>query len=187
MISFTHTGTLAARTVAVAVAVAVASGAADAGERAAGAAQAGGASGSGELVQATPPPFSPGIFPCSQCHDGGGDPSPRTLAFHEEIQARLTHGSPRHWCFHCHDLADRDKVHLSSGALLPFTQSYLLCAQCHYDKYRDWQLGIHGKRIGRWDGAKTYLLCVNCHDPHAPRIEAIAPMPRPARPMETRR
>lgn len=183
MISFTHTGTLAARTLGVAVAVAVSSAAAHAGGGAAGAAPAGG----GELIQATPPPFSPDIFPCSQCHDGGGDPSPRKLAFHEEIQARLTHGSPRHWCFHCHDLADRDKVHLSSGALLPFTQSYLLCAQCHYDKYRDWQLGIHGKRIGRWDGAKTYLLCVNCHDPHAPRIEALEPMPRPARPAETRR
>jgi hypothetical protein len=65
-------------------------------------------------------------------------------------------------------------------------------------------VGVHGKRIGRWDGEKTYLLCVSCHNPHTPRfkgvkevtvdgkttiaptLEMIRPEPRPRRPEEMR-
>ncbi len=138
-----------------------------------------------EVVEAAPPPFSEGIFPCSQCHEGAGDDTRRQLAFHEEIQARLAHGP--NWCLGCHDLAQRDVIHLSNGERIPFTESYRLCGQCHYDKYRDWRLGIHGKRVGRWDGAKTTLLCVSCHDPHAPRFASLKPEPRPPTAKETRR
>jgi hypothetical protein len=139
-----------------------------------------------ELIEAAPPPFSEGIFPCSQCHEGAADPTRRTLGEHEAIQEKLAHQGTRRWCLDCHDLANRDMLHLSGGELVPFTRSYALCAQCHYGKYRDWRLGIHGKRVGRWDGAKTYLLCVSCHDPHSPAIEPVRPERRPARPEETR-
>jgi hypothetical protein len=88
---------------------------------------------------------------------------------------------------------------------VPFTESYRLCGQCHGDKFRDWRGGIHGKRVGMWDGAKTYFLCVNCHNPHSPRfkgvkeivvdgkstvtptLQMIKPEPRPKRPEELRR
>ncbi len=95
-----------------------------------------------EPVQAAPPPFSEGIFPCSGCHDGRADGARRPLAYHEEIQARLSHGP--NWCLGCHDLERRDVIHLSNGERIPFGESYRLCGQCHYDKYRDWRLGIHG-------------------------------------------
>ncbi len=136
-------------------------------------------------IQAAPPPFSEGIFPCSQCHDSGGNATRRLLGFHEEIQGKLAHG--RNWCLDCHDLSRRDVIHLSSGEQVPFTESYRLCGQCHYDKYRDWDLGIHGKRVGLWDGAKTAFLCVNCHDPHSPRFRPLRPEPRLPSPKETRR
>ncbi|HSN90189.1 MAG TPA: hypothetical protein VLS93_03080 [Anaeromyxobacteraceae bacterium] len=140
-----------------------------------------------DLIQAAPPPFSDGIFPCSECHTGEGDRSRRTLGFHEEIQERfLRHTPSGRWCLDCHDFENRDVLHLSGGERISFTQSYALCAQCHSHKYRDWRLGIHGKRVGSWDGQKTYLLCVNCHDPHSPRIKPIRPERRPRRPMETR-
>lgn len=139
-----------------------------------------------DLVEAAPPPFSPGIFPCSDCHDGAVDRTRRPLGFHEEIQERFEHNRSRRWCLDCHDAEQRDTLHLSSGERIPFTESYALCGQCHYDKYRDWRLGIHGKRVGHWDGQKTYLLCVNCHDPHSPRIKPIRPERRPRRPMESR-
>ncbi|HET7824222.1 MAG TPA: hypothetical protein VFK90_02770, partial [Anaeromyxobacter sp.] len=60
-------------------------------------------------------------------------------------------------------------------------------------------------RVGQWDGAKTYFLCVNCHNPHSPRfkgvkeividgkstvtptLQKIKPEPRPKRPEEMRR
>ena len=83
------------------------------------------------------------------------------------------HDADHRWCLDCHDNAKRDVLHLSSGDPVPFTESYRLCGQCHGDKYRDWRAGVHGKRIGHWDGEKTYFLCVNCHNPHAPRFKGV--------------
>ena len=137
-----------------------------------------------EDIRAQPPPFTEGIFPCSQCHDKAGDPAPRQLAFHDEIQAELHHGPPTRWCLDCHSNAKRDFVHLIGGKLVPFTESYELCGQCHGDKYRDWKVGVHGKRVGMWNGQKTYYLCVNCHNPHNPRFKALKPEPPPIPPQE---
>jgi hypothetical protein len=156
------------------------------------------------LVQARPPPFSEGIFPCMQCHTDQKDPKRRELGFHDEQQSVFDHDAEHRWCLDCHDLQNRDFLRLASGELVPFTESYRLCGQCHGDKYRDWRVGVHGKRVGAWDGAKTYLLCVSCHNPHSPRfkgvkeitvdgkltvaptLEKLRPEPRPRRPEEMR-
>ena len=58
---------------------------------------------------------------------------------------------------------------------MPFEESYRLCGQCHGEKYRDWRAGVHGRRVGQWNGAKRYLLCVHCHSPHQPRFKPMAP------------
>ena len=137
------------------------------------------------LVEASPPPFSDGIFPCSSCHDGKSmkpDPKRRELAFHDEQQSVFDHDSEHRWCVDCHDLQNRDVLRLASGATLPFTESYRLCGQCHGEKYRDWRAGVHGRRTGSWNGAKQYLLCANCHNPHQPHFKALAPKPAPQRP-----
>ena len=138
-------------------------------------------------LQAQPPPFSDGIFPCSSCHSGPGDKTRRQLGFHDDIQAAFEHDAEHRWCLDCHDNANRDQLHLSNGDPVPFTESYRLCGQCHGDKYRDWRWGVHGKRIGNWDGQKTYFLCVNCHNPHSPKFKPLKPMPKPVRPEEYRR
>lgn len=138
-------------------------------------------------IQAQPPPFSEGIFPCSQCHDHPGNPKRRELGFHDDIQGMFRHDSKNRWCLDCHDSQDRDVLRLASGAHVPFTESYRLCGQCHGDKYRDWRAGVHGKRVGMWNGQKTYYLCVNCHNPHSPRFRPLKPEPRPARPEEMKR
>ena len=138
-------------------------------------------------IQAQPPPFSEGIFPCTGCHAGPGDKTRRTLGFHDEIQGVFDHDSDHRWCLDCHDNANRDVLHLSNGDPVPFTESYRLCGQCHGDKYRDWRWGVHGKRVGQWDGQKTYFLCVNCHNPHSPRFKPLKPLPPPVRPEEMRR
>ncbi|MCX6548617.1 MAG: hypothetical protein NTW40_11345, partial [Acidobacteria bacterium] len=76
----------------------------------------------------------------------------------------------------------RDNLHLANGKLVSFNTSYQLCGQCHGDKLRDWRVGIHGKRTGMWNGAKQYLLCVHCHNPHSTHFKPLKPMPPPARP-----
>jgi hypothetical protein len=157
-----------------------------------------------QLFEARPPPFSDGIFPCMQCHKDQKDPKRRELGFHDEQQSVFDHDSEHRWCLDCHDLQNRDVLRLASGAPVPFTESYRLCGQCHGDKFRDWRAGVHGKRVGMWDGAKTYLLCVSCHNPHSPRfkgvkeivvdgkvtvaptLEMLKPEPRPRKPDEMR-
>lgn len=138
-----------------------------------------------ERVEVPPPPFSPGIFPCSMCHDMmPANPVRRDLtAFHTEIV--LQHDEDNRWCLDCHDAANRDQLHLASGALVPFEESYRLCGQCHGEKYRDWRAGVHGRRSGSWNGHKTYLLCAHCHNPHQPRFQPLEPEPAPIPPSET--
>lgn len=128
------------------------------------------------------PPFSEGIFPCSNCHAGmETNPDRRVLeAMHGDIVLR--HDEEHRWCLDCHDANDRDQLRLASGSLVPFTESYRLCGQCHGTQFRDWRTGIHGKRVGYWNGAKRYLLCVHCHNPHSPRFAPLAPLPPPVRP-----
>ncbi len=136
-----------------------------------------------EEIEVPPPPFTEGIFPCSDCHDPtlpvNTKRRPLQLA-HQEID--LKHDVEHRWCLDCHSASDRDKLHLASGELIEFTESYKLCGQCHGDKYRDWRAGVHGRRSGNWDGHKTYLLCVNCHNAHSPAFKPLKPKPPPVRP-----
>ncbi|MDA0322085.1 MAG: hypothetical protein O2923_05130 [Verrucomicrobia bacterium] len=142
---------------------------------------------SDNLIAVPPPPFSDDVFPCSDCHDGSEEVN-RTRRpledFHEEII--LKHDEKNRWCLDCHDAQNRDKLHLASGELLDFEESYKLCGQCHGPKLRDWRAGDHGKRTGSWSGAKQYLLCVHCHNPHAPKFGSLQPLPPPVRPEDIR-
>jgi hypothetical protein len=121
-------------------------------------------------------------FPCNDCHvDLLPNPRRRELIeMHDDII--FNHDSENRWCLACHNTFDRDSLVLAGGKLLGFNESYKLCGQCHGPKYRDWKLGIHGKRTGEWDGTKQYLLCVHCHDPHSPRFKVMQPLPVPRRP-----
>ena len=142
---------------------------------------------SGEVFEVPPPPLSEGIFPCSDCHEPDIPVNTRRRELkmaHQEI--RLNHDEEHRWCLDCHDAAERDVLHLAGGEKVPFEESYRLCGQCHGDKYRDWRAGVHGRRIGSWEGKKQYLLCVHCHDSHHPAFEPIEPMPPPRRPERTR-
>jgi len=134
-----------------------------------------------EEIQVPPPPFTEGIFPCTQCHaDIKPNPQRRELSeMHFDIEFR--HGKER-WCLDCHDTDNRDVLRLASGERVDFEHSYRLCGQCHGDKYRDWRVGVHGKRTGSWNGRKEYLLCVHCHNPHSPRFKPLAPLPPPRPP-----
>jgi hypothetical protein len=128
------------------------------------------------------PPFTVGIFPCSECHDDMEVNTTRRelVDFHEDIV--LKHAEEQRWCLDCHNPDNRDKLRLASGELLSFEKSYSLCGQCHGTIFRDWKAGVHGKRTGFWNGKKQYRLCVNCHNPHQPKFRPVKPMPPPIRP-----
>ncbi len=130
-----------------------------------------------------PPPFSDGIYPCSDCH-ANFPPNPvkrKLTEWHDDISTMFNHDSENRWCLDCHDLKNRNYLRLASGKLLDFKESYKLCGQCHGEKYRDWKVGVHGKRTGFWNGKKEYLLCVSCHNPHSPKFQELTPEPPPVR------
>lgn len=137
---------------------------------------------SGERVEVPPPPFTDGIFPCTDCHaDLEVNRARRELTdFHDDIVLR--HDEQHRWCLDCHDADNRDWLHLASGQRVAFDESYRLCGQCHGEKLRDWRAGVHGRRTGEWNGPKRYLLCAHCHDPHQPRFRPLEPMPPPVPP-----
>jgi hypothetical protein len=137
----------------------------------------------GARIEVPPPPFSDGIFPCSGCHNKDMPPNRtrRELSdMHGEIV--LKHDEAHRWCLDCHDAENRDQLHLAGGDGVPFEESYRLCGQCHGEKYRDWRAGVHGRRVGQWNGQKEYLLCAHCHNPHEPRFRPLQPKAAPARP-----
>lgn len=140
------------------------------------------AGGEAKVFAVPAPPFSEGIFPCMECHaEIPPNLERRPLeTMHSDIV--LHHDEKNRWCLDCHDASDRNQLHLANGTLIPFTESYRLCGQCHGTQFRDWRSGIHGKRTGYWDGHKRYLLCVNCHNPHSPHFASLQPLPPPVRP-----
>jgi hypothetical protein len=137
----------------------------------------------GKQLQMQPPPFSDGMFPCKECHDPTlpVNSERRQLKMaHEDVVLR--HDEKHRWCFDCHSDKDRDKLHLAGGELVDFSEAYRLCGQCHGDKLSDWQVGVHGRRSGSWNGDKTYLACASCHSAHAPAFKPLKPSPAPVRP-----
>jgi hypothetical protein len=140
----------------------------------------------GDALAVSPPPFSEGIFPCSECHleTDEVDTTPRLVDFHND--GIFEHDAENRWCLDCHDATKRDFLHLADGRLIPFEESYRLCGQCHGPQLRDWRAGDHGRRTGSWSGQKEYLLCAHCHNPHSPRFKPIEPLPPPVRQEELR-
>lgn len=133
-----------------------------------------------------PPALSMNIYPCSRCHDNlpVNATKRKLVKFHTDII--LKPPSMQRWCTDCHSATNLNKLKLSSGELIDFNKSYQLCGQCHGTIYRDWKAGIHGKRVGMWNGDKLYRLCVSCHDPHQPAFKSVKPEPPPLRPLNIR-
>ena len=118
---------------------------------------------------------------CTDCHDifDSLEEPPEHLRQHTEIV--LDHGMNDR-CLNCHARDSRGMLELHGGEKVPMTESALLCAKCHGPTYRDWERGTHGRTNGSWvtgspDMAR--LLCIECHDPHAPAFPGIVPLPAP--------
>ncbi|UCD76585.1 MAG: hypothetical protein JSV91_06605 [Phycisphaerales bacterium] len=118
---------------------------------------------------------------CMNCH-GLFESRPETarrLTQHQHIV--LDHGLNDR-CFNCHDNEQRDMLALRGSKKIPYKQVARLCAKCHGPTYRDWQQGMHGKALLRWDPddpGRRPLRCSECHDPHAPAFDPLRPLPGP--------
>ena len=123
------------------------------------------------------------IYKCSECHRAFQTPRrfDQRLAEHRDIV--LDHGR-NDYCLNCHHQTNRDAYVTHDGREIPADEPAQLCAKCHGIVYRDWEAGAHGRRHGHWDpaqGEREQLLCIQCHDPHAPKIEGLTPLPGPRR------
>lgn len=129
-------------------------------------------------------------FKCYTCHERGVKPElkfdeqHRVIVPEEHENIVMGHGSHNrnNHCFNCHNENNRETFHIRDGRELAFTESSTLCGSCHGPTMRDWEAGAHGRISGYWDrrkGPASRLDCVNCHDPHSPRIPVRAPAPGP--------
>lgn len=107
-----------------------------------------------------------------------------TPAAHTNDVARHGRTIGNDHCFNCHDPVNLAELRTAGGKKLKLTESTLLCASCHGPSYRDWESGAHGRRNGFWDaklGATDRKDCTSCHDPHAPMLPLLKPLPPPFR------
>ena len=118
------------------------------------------------------------FYPCSTCHSAMPVNQERRelMAPHQRV---LDHGDGRIWCLNCHAPESRDHLATLNGERLSFDQADQVCAQCHADVHQDWTFGVHGKRVGRWEGPREIYSCAHCHDPHDPAVRPRAPEPPP--------
>ena len=119
------------------------------------------------------------MFPCSDCHKKLEiNYTPREL---KEKHADLVvdHGNDRFWCTACHDGKGMDFLASKDGRRIDMDHGYLHCGECHFKAHKDWEYGIHGLRIGMWQGTRVLRTCTECHDAHRPQIALETPVPAP--------
>lgn len=121
------------------------------------------------------------FYPCTQCHpvtvDEAGRPShplPIGMSKHTiELEVHDTLGSGDEACLACHDDPSRNPgmLLLPDGSLVDITGDVSrVCQRCHFEKYREWQSGVHGR-------SEPKCTASGCHDPHTPSWIYMAPLP----------
>jgi predicted CXXCH cytochrome family protein len=129
-------------------------------------------------------------FDCYACHDKKKpgqirfDEKHKILIPQEHSNISMGHGSHdrNNLCFNCHNETNLLTLQVRDGRELKFNNSTPLCGSCHGPTYGDWEAGAHGRTSGYWDksqGAAIRLACVNCHDPHTPKIPKLLAAPGP--------
>jgi hypothetical protein len=122
------------------------------------------------------------MHPCSNCHQWvTANPEPRKLKTpHDNFELKHgLHGHGEFWCFTCHRQDKQPGLETLEGEPVGFEHAYVVCSQCHASQARDWAMGLHGKRVGNWQGKRQVLNCTACHYQHSPAIAPREAMPGP--------
>jgi len=123
-------------------------------------------------------------FSCNELCHNELDPNPEPRQLTEFHSFRMVqHGPAIHWCTFCHDMDNYDQLCLLDGGSVTFDETYRVCAQCHGERYADWQNGIHGLQTGSWSERQVRRSCPFCHDPHVPGTPRVRALPAPERPV----
>jgi len=131
-------------------------------------------------------------FDCYICHEKGKPPplrfdtSQNLIIPTEHSNITMQHGrhNRNNNCFNCHDEHNLELLQTRDGHEVKLAESPPLCGSCHGPTYRDWEAGVHGRTGGYWDralGEFKRQICVDCHNPHQPKIppRKAAPGPHP--------
>ncbi len=118
------------------------------------------------------------FYPCDQCH-AAMEPNPEIRPLNVMHDAEIEHGRGRIWCTSCHYLENRNYLKTLLDEPVDFDDAHLVCGGCHANRHKDWVFGVHGKRVGNWQGERTLYDCAHCHNPHNPVIEPRAPKAPP--------
>ena len=139
--------------------------------------------GQSDQVRVVPVEKTIEYFPCSRCHQHVDEEMKSPDSF-EKVHGRITfqHMKQIKDCNFCHDKKDYNYLRLFDGTRVDFNSSYQVCLQCHGEKKKDWETGVHGKQVGSWKGIKYRSSCVECHDAHFPQFKKVKADPAPPRP-----
>lgn len=130
---------------------------------------------------------NPVTVSCASCHSNFTDrplieTADQLRTFH--VGLSFQHGPADHQltCMTCHHAPNYNFLRLADGKPLEFGHSRQLCAQCHSIQDRDYEHGAHGGMNGYWDrtkGTQVRKTCIDCHDPHSPRLPQMLPTFKP--------
>ncbi|MDO8880865.1 MAG: cytochrome c3 family protein [Coriobacteriia bacterium] len=121
------------------------------------------------------------FHPCTQCHPvtlgADGQPSralPIGMTQHVvELEVHDILGEGDTACLACHDDPSENPgmLLLADGTFVDVTGDVSrVCQRCHFEKYREWQVGVHGKNEPKCSAA-------GCHDPHTPSWIYVGALP----------
>jgi hypothetical protein len=111
------------------------------------------------------------FFPCDKCHPLGAQ-RPNGFEGHKiKLEGHDKLGQGDAACFVCHkSIENPDLLILADGSLINIDgEVSKVCYRCHFDKYKAWEEGLHGKQPG--------CTAKDCHNPHSPAWIAISPIP----------
>lgn len=129
-------------------------------------------------------------FDCYGCHDKKSPPVLRydtnlnLIIPSEHSTIVMSHGrhNRNNNCYNCHDEQNLELLQTRDGHEVKLAESAALCGSCHGPTYRDWEAGAHGRTMGYWSkalGQSQRQICVDCHNPHQPKIPPRTPAPAP--------